>query len=131
MYKNDPVGSGGRSMFDKEIEKVGDAVLDLIDSAVDSRNYSKLNEAVSQTLQSFIDSGSDAVKKMMENRTDEDYKKYRYKVPQSFRDNTKSETEDQGTGTARAVRRRDRRTGQGYPADRSQDWPYRSAARSG
>ena len=76
-------------MFDKEIEKVGDAVLDLIDSAVDSRNYSKLNEAVSQTLQSFIDSGSDAVKKMMENRTDEDYKKYRYKVPQNFRDNTK------------------------------------------
>ena len=71
-------------MFEEEIEKVGDKVLDLIDSAVDSSNYAKLNETVSKTLQSVIDSGSEAVRKMMENKTGEDYKKYRYRTPDNF-----------------------------------------------
>ena len=82
-------------MFDEEIEKVGDKVLDLIDSAVDSRNYSRLNEAVSQTLQDLIDSGSEAVRKMMENKTEEDYKKYRYKAPEHIARNARLKREAQ------------------------------------
>ena len=84
------MGSSNKNEFDE----LGQQITEIIDKAVSSHNYQKLNEtinqAVSSALDRAIDNGSDALKDALRNTlgigigTDA-YKRYRYTPPESFR----------------------------------------------
>ncbi|MDO4274657.1 MAG: 5-bromo-4-chloroindolyl phosphate hydrolysis family protein [Eubacteriales bacterium] len=49
-------------MGNKEFEDLGDKIQDIIEKAVDSKNYQKLNQSINQAVNKAIDSGSEALK---------------------------------------------------------------------
>lgn len=49
-------------MNNQEFEDLGNKIQDIIEKAVDSRNYQKLNQSINQTVNRAIDSGGEALK---------------------------------------------------------------------
>ena len=90
------MGSNDKNEFDE----LGRQITDIVDKAVNSHDYQKLNEsinqAVSRALDRAIDNGSDALKDALRNTlgigvgTDA-YKRYRYTPPESFKKDKKPE----------------------------------------
>ena len=90
-------------MDNREFEELGDKIQDIIEKAVNSQDYKKLNQNISQTVNKAIDNGSEALKDALNNAFDaaqrgiraggeatqkaaeEAYKRYRYQPPESFR----------------------------------------------
>ncbi len=73
-------------MSDFDFDELGDRISDLIEEAVNSKNYQQLNEAITDVVNSAIDSGTDILKTVIKGATDSAnaYKKYRYKAPKEF-----------------------------------------------
>ena len=81
-------------MENRDFEELGERVQELIDNAVSSRDFYKLNQTISQAvndgINQAIDNGSDALRDALKNAfgindNGERYKRYRYQVPDSFR----------------------------------------------
>ena len=84
-------------MGNMDLEDLGDKIQDIIESAVKSHDFQKLNQTITQAVNSAIDNGSDALKSALGvNRKNdpEAYKRYRYTPPESFRKKETVKEED-------------------------------------
>ena len=66
-----------------ELEELGDKIQDIIDSAINEKNYQKLSQSINQTLNKAIDSGSEALKSAL-NHTAGDGKYTNYRTGSSY-----------------------------------------------
>ncbi len=74
-------------MDNRELDQLGLAISDMIDKAINSKDFKKLNESIQSTVQGAleraIDSGADALKSAVTGSRG-DYKRYRYTPPEEF-----------------------------------------------
>ena len=74
-------------MDNRELDQLGLAISDMIDKAINSKDFKKLNESIQSTVQGAleraIDSGADALKSAVTGSRG-DYKSYRYTPPEEF-----------------------------------------------
>ena len=82
-------------MDEFDFEELGDRISDLIESAVNSKNFQMLNETITDAVNTAIDSGATALKDAMNGKNA--YKRNRYQVPEEFqkkREKPKEKKED-------------------------------------
>lgn len=53
--------------FDQKLDELGRSIQDIVDRAVNSRDYQTLNQTIRQTVGRAVDMGSETVRKVMEN----------------------------------------------------------------
>ena len=53
--------------FNQDWEKLGRNIQDIVDDAVNSSDYSKLNQNIRATVERVVDAGTDAVKRAADN----------------------------------------------------------------
>lgn len=76
-------------MGNQEFEELGDKIQDIIEQAIDSKNYQQLNQSINQTVNRAIDNGSEALKNVLNNafhpehnaRAYETHKNHGYQQP--------------------------------------------------
>lgn len=68
-------------MDNREFDELGNKIQDLIDQAIRSKDYQKLNQNINQTVNKAIDAGSEALRKALDDTVGSDYvKKYENKT---------------------------------------------------
>ena len=50
-----------------ELDELGEKIQDIIDSAINEKNYQKLNQTINQTVNKAIDNGSEALRDALNN----------------------------------------------------------------
>ena len=50
-----------------ELDELGEKIQDIIDSAINEKNYQKLNQTINQTVNKAIDNGSEALRDALKN----------------------------------------------------------------
>ncbi|MBQ1310249.1 MAG: 5-bromo-4-chloroindolyl phosphate hydrolysis family protein [Blautia sp.] len=82
-------------MGKKDFEDFGSFIEEIVDKAISSSDYQKLNETISKAIENAIDSGADALKSTLtgsgNSHNKEAYKNYRYTPPESFRKEKKKQ----------------------------------------
>ena len=73
-------------MDEFDFDALGDKISDLIEDAVNSNNFQKLNETITDAVNTAIEEGADALKSAVQSvaGSSGNYKKYRYTPPKEF-----------------------------------------------
>ena len=72
-----------------ELDELGEKIQDIIDSAINEKNYQKLNQTINQTVNKAIDNGSEALRDALNNTFGGNSGKYtNYRTGSSITDRT-------------------------------------------
>ena len=67
-----------------ELDELGEKIQDIIDSAINEKNYQKLNQTINQTVNKAIDNGSEALRDALNNTFGGNSGKYTITAPEAL-----------------------------------------------
>lgn len=90
-----------------ELDELGEKIQDIIDSAINEKNYQKLNQTINQTVNKAIDNGSEALRDALNNTfggNSGKYTNYRTGSSYDYRQNRTWDFQKNQTGTGQKER---------------------------